>query len=484
MLADIASQPLSSDQLLLILIAALVGIVFAAVVAWLVIRNLKANWQEQLLSQQEQGMQQERLLEQMRQSESQVRIELAAHQERLVNLDRVEEELFAKEEELEKLRNQLARMQAEAQTRDAEMKLQQQHHEEKLAMFEQSREQLQMEFKQLAQKIFEENGQKFGQQQQEKLTTMLQPFRQQLGDFRKRVDDVYERETRDRQGLKQQIEQLQKLNQQMSQDAINLTNALKAESKTQGNWGELILSRVLEQSGLRSGVEYELQPSFTDEAGKRFQPDVIVKLPENKVVVVDAKVSLVAYERYCSSDDEGVRQQALQEHIGSIKRHIKGLSEKSYEQIEEIQSLDFVVLFVPIEAAFLTAIETDTQLFNEAFERNILLVSPTTLLVTLRTINNIWRHEKQNQNALEIAKRGGELYDKLVGYVEALDEVGRYIRLTQKAYDTAESRLHTGRGNLVNRAEQLRQLGARAKKNLPEKLLENADISKGDTSSD
>lgn len=475
---------MNTELMLSLLLVGLGAVLVTTFVALFFLRNQRASllqqWDQDEQKLQQLLDQQEQQIESLRVAESQARISLAAHQERLVYLDRVEAELFQREEELDSFRTRLAQMQAEAQTRESAMKLQQQHHEEKLLLLEQSREQLQVEFKQLAQKILDENGQRFGEQQNEKLSNLLQPFRQQLGDFRKRVDDVYERETRDRQGLKEQIDQLQKLNHQMSQDAINLTNALKSEAKTQGNWGELILSRVLEQSGLRSGVEYELQPSFTDESGKRLQPDVLIKLPEEKVVLVDAKVSLVAYERYCSSNDTLVKQQALQEHVQSIKRHIKGLSDKSYESIEAFRSLDFVVLFIPIEAAFLTAIERDTQLFNQAFERNILLVSPTTLLVTLRTINNIWRHEKQNQNALEIAKKGGDLYDKLVGFVESLDDVGRYLGLTQAAYEKANSRLHTGRGNLVGRAEELRKLGARAKKSLPEKLLGQSDGSAAD----
>ncbi len=471
-----------TEQILTLLLVALSVAIVTVIIMIAIARSqraalskvLSSEWLQKAEAYQQQIAEQEQLVDVLRSTESQARVSLAAHQERLIHLDRIEAELFEREEEVDAFRTQIAQLQAEAQTRDAEIKMQQQHHEEKLALLEKSREQLQVEFKQLAQKILDENGQKFGDQQQEKLANLLQPFRQQLGDFRKRVDDVYERETRDRQGLREQITHLQKLNQQMSQDAINLTNALKAESKTQGNWGELILSRVLEQSGLRSGVEYELQPSFTNEAGQRLQPDVLIKLPEDKVVLVDAKVSLVAYERYCSATDERAKSQSLQEHVLSIKRHIKGLSGKSYERIEAFRSLDFVVLFIPVEAAFLTAIEHDTQLFNEAFERNILLVSPTTLLVTLRTINNIWRHEKQNQNALDIAKKGGDLYDKLVGFVESLDEVGKYLRLTQSAYEKAEGRLYTGRGSLVNRAEQLRQLGARTKKSLPDKRLDSS----------
>lgn len=463
-----------AEQLLWVLVGAGAGIAMTTLLAWLLLRQQRHDWQQQLDQAKASQQQLSEQLSCLQASDMEARLELAAQRERLITMDRVEEELFQREEELEQLRTRLAEQLAESRSRETEMKLQQQNHGEKLALLESARESLQLEFKQLARQIFEDNGQRFGQQQQEKIQHLLQPLRQQLGEFRQRVDDVYERETRDRQGLKQQIEQLKSLNQQMSQDAVNLTNALKGEAKTQGNWGELVLSRVLEQSGLRAGEEFELQPSFTDAAGKRFQPDVLINLPDNKVVLVDAKVSLVAYERYRSADVIEQQQQALAEHVLSIKRHIRGLSDKNYQQLDGVRSLDFVVLFIPIEGAFMSAIEADNELFNQAFERNILLVSPSTLLVTLRTINNIWRHEKQNQNALLIARRGGELYDKLVGFVESLEDVGRHLRQADAAFDLAQRRLHTGKGNLVARADELRELGARTRKKLPDYLADSA----------
>ncbi len=405
---------------------------------------------------------------------TELQVELAANREKIRAMLRLESQLQGCSEQLRELQCENAELQAQLRELQVRFNGEQQHHAEKLTLLEQSGERMQQQFRQLAQQIFDDNSRKFGSQQQEKMQHLLQPLRDQLGDFRRRVDDVYDKEARDRQGLAEQIVQLKQLNLQMSEDAVNLTQALKGDNKTQGNWGELVLERVLEESGLRRGYEYELQVSAENEAGRRLQPDVVIHLPDRKDIVVDAKMSLVAYERYCSCDDESERRQALRDHIGSVKRHIKGLSEKAYESLPEVRSLDFVLMFIPIEAAFLTAIEQDQQLFGDAFERNILLVSPSTLLVTLRTINNIWRYEKQNLNAKEIAKSGGELYDKFVGFVDALDDVGKHLNQTQRAYDTAMGRLSSGKGNLINRASALHQLGVRSKKTLSSERLERA----------
>ncbi len=421
--------------------------------------------QEQLASQQSQ-------LEQYRDDNLRLQVELSGARERLIGMDRVEEELFQREDQLQQLQQQCSQLQAELRERDTRLQLEREGHAEKMAVLEQAREKLQLEFRDLAQRIFEENSQRFGSQQQEHLRGLLSPLRDQLGDFRRRVDDVYDKEARDRRGLQEQIEHLKKLNLQMSQDALNLTRALKSETKTQGNWGELVLERVLEQSGLRRGHEYEVQFSSQDRNGRRYQPDVIIRLPEQKDIVVDAKVSLVAWERYCSSDDTDDRRQALSEHLLSLRRHIKGLSEKGYENLPQLRSLDFVLLFIPIEAAFMVALEEDSELFAAAFDRNILLVSPSTLLVTLRTVNNIWRYEKQNLNAWEIARRGGELHDKFVGFVDSLEDVGRHLQQATNAWETAHKRLSSGRGNLVSRVTELQSLGVRGKKQLPEALTE------------
>ncbi|WP_421865233.1 DNA recombination protein RmuC [Motiliproteus sp.] len=440
-------------------------------------RRLKQVEQQQLLQQQieQQLSEQAQQLQQLSEQNTALQVELSGSRERIQGLQRLEAELTQRDQQLQSLRQEHLEQQTRLGELQAQLQAEQRHHVDKLAMLEQSGEKMVQQFRALGQQIFEDNSRKFGSQQQEKIQHLLQPLRDQLGDFRRRVDDVYDKEARDRQGLAEQINQLKQLNLQMSEDAVNLTNALKGENKTQGNWGELVLERVLEESGLRRGYEYELQFSTQNEEGRRLQPDVIIHLPDRKDIVVDSKVSLIAYERYCSSDDEAEREAALREHLLSVKRHIKGLSDKGYESLKGVRSLDFVLLFIPVEAAFLTAIEQDRSLFGDAFERNILLVSPSTLLVTLRTINNIWRYEKQNANAQEIAKRGGELYDKFVGFVAAMEDVGKYIDQSRRSYETAMGRLSTGKGNLVNRATALKKLGVRAKKDLPEALVEGSD---------
>ena len=346
--------------------------------------------------------------------------------------------------------------------------------EEKLALLQDAKEQLKMEFQNVANKIFEEKSQKFTDQNKENLDSVLKPVREQLSEFKKKIEDVYDKESKERLSLVNEIGHLKSLNERISEDAVNLTNALKGQSKTRGAWGEMILERVLEESGLQKGREYEAQAKYESEEGQRRHPDVVVHLPEGKDIVIDSKVSLTAYEKYCTANTEEKRAKRLKEHIISIRTHIKALSQKKYEELEGISTLDFVLMFLPIEGAFWTAIESEQGLFNEAFDKNIMLVSPSTLLATLRIINNIWRYEDQNRNAMIIAKKAGDLYDKFVGFVEALDDVGHKIGKAQESYRTAHDRLVKGRGNLVRRTEELRQLGAKAKKELPEGMVVQA----------
>jgi len=347
---------------------------------------------------------------------------------------------------------------------------------EKLKLLDQAKAQLTSEFQNLANKILEEKSLKFTEQNQQNIGQVLKPLREQLGDFRRKVEDVYEKESKDRISLFHEIKHLKDLNQKISDDAVNLTNALKGQTKTQGTWGEVILERVLEESGLHNGREYETQGSFTSAEGKRLRPDVIVHLPEGKDIIIDSKVSLTAYERYCSSDNDNQRQIALKEHITSLKAHIKGLSVKNYEDLPDIKSLDFVLLFVPIESAFITAVENDRNIFREAFDKNIIVVSPTTLLATLKTVHNIWRYEYQNLNALEIAEKAGSLYDQFVLFVQSMDDIGDKLGKATDAYQTARKRLVDGKGNLVGRTEKLKKLGAKAKKSLDDKLVLESDL--------
>lgn len=346
--------------------------------------------------------------------------------------------------------------------------------QEQKAETEQLNARFKTEFENLASKILEEKSQKFTEQNRQSLDGILTPLKERIRDFEEKVQKVYDTEAAERNMLKGEIKQLMGLNQQMHQDAQNLTRALKGDSKTQGNWGEYILESILEKSGLVKDREYRTQESFTTEDGKRFQPDVIIHLPEGKSLIIDSKVSLVAYERYVSAEDDTTRLAALKEHGLSLKNHIKGLSDKNYQNLYGVKSLDFVLLFIPIESAFAAAVQNDHQLFNDAFERNIVIVSPSTLLATLRTVANIWRQENQNKNALEIANKAGDMYDKFVGFVDDLIGLGNKMKDAQKAYEGAMNKLHQGSGNLVKRSEDLRKLGAKATKTLPQTLIDRA----------
>ena len=345
---------------------------------------------------------------------------------------------------------------------------------EKIALLEQAEKNMTTSFENLANRIIEEKSKKFTEQNKLNLGEVLTPLREQLGDFKKKIEDVYDKESKDRLSLHHEITSLKSLNEQMSKDAINLTKALKGESKTRGNWGEVILERVLEDSGLKNGREYETQGSFRDESGKLFYPDVVVHLPDNKDVVIDSKISLNAYERYCSTEDENERKQFLRDHNASIRNHVAGLQGKSYAELVKVNSLDMVLMFVPIEPALMLAFEHDETLFQDAFKSGIFLVSPSTLTMNLRIIQNMWRYEYQNKNAQEIAKRAGDMYDKFAGFVEALEDVGDKLDKAQSAYQTAHKRLAEGKGNLIKRAEDMRKLGLETSKKLPDNLVANA----------
>jgi DNA recombination protein RmuC len=346
---------------------------------------------------------------------------------------------------------------------------------EQKAEVEKLQEKFTKEFENLANRIMEEKSSKFTAQNKENLDQILKPLNDKIKDFENKVNDVYVNDSKERAGLIQQIKTLYDLNQQMSKDATNLTNALKGQTKTQGNWGEFILESILEKSGLEKGREYIVQASMTAESGRRFQPDVLVNLPDNKTIVVDSKVSLVAYEKYCSTEDEAERTSALRDHILSIRNHIKELSAKNYQNLYQIQSLDFVLMFMPVEPAFSLAVQFDPGIFNDAFEKNIVIVSPSTLLATLRTIASIWRQENQNKNAIEIARQSGALYDKFVGFVDDLINVGNKIDSAKGSYTDAMKKLHEGSGNLVSRTEKIKKLGAKATKSLPQSLLDRTD---------
>lgn len=368
---------------------------------------------------------------------------------------------------------ELRRLDAQSAAQAAELREQQESHQQRLNDLQGSRDELRAQFAELAGKIFDEREQRFAQTSNERLGQLLDPLKERIQSFERRVEETYQQEARERFSLGKELERLQQLNLRLSDEATNLTRALKGQ-KTQGNWGELILERVLEHAGLEKGREYQTQVSLKGPDGERFQPDVLIMLPGDKQVVVDSKVSLTAYQQFVAADDQVIGQAALKQHVLSLRNHVKGLAGKDYKRLEGLHSLDFVLLFVPIEAAFSAALQAEPNLFQEAFDRNIVIVSPTTLLATLRVIDSLWKQERQSQNAREIAERAGWLYDKFVLFIQDLDEVGNRLQQLDKAYAAARNKLTEGRGNLVSRSEQLKLLGARASKSLPPDLLERA----------
>jgi DNA recombination protein RmuC len=329
------------------------------------------------------------------------------------------------------------------------------------------------DFEILANKILEEKSSKFTEQNQENIKRILNPLQERIQTFEKKVEDTHKESIDYHAALRQQIVGLKDLNLQMSKETVNLTKALKGDSKTQGNWGELVLERVLEKSGLEKDREYFVQQSFINDEGKRILPDVVIHLPDNKKMIIDSKVTLTAYEQYVNADDDNEKEKFIKEHVNSLKRHIEDLSEKKYEDIYKIESPDFVLLFIPIEPAFAVALNSDSQLYNKAFEKNIVIVTPTTLLATLRTIDSMWNNEKQQRNAIEIAIQAGRLYDQFVNLTEDLIKVGNQLRTVQDSYDTSMKKL-TGAGNLIKKVDNLKKLGAKGTKNFNDKLLERA----------
>jgi len=332
------------------------------------------------------------------------------------------------------------------------------------------------EFQNLASKILEEKSEKFTEQNKNNLETILKPLNEKIKDFEKRIENTNKEQHGRHEALKIQLEDIGKLNRQMSEDAQNLVKALKGDTKSQGNWGEMILERILESSGLQKNREYSLQESGVNEEGRRLQPDAIVLLPDDKKVIIDSKVSLIHYERFTSAIEDDEQAQHLKAYINSVRTHIKGLGEKHYTELYREKSLDFVLMFLPVEPAFILALQHSENLYTEAYEKGIVLVSPTTLLATLRTIANIWKHEYQNKNVLLIAEESGKLYDKFVSLVEDLIKVGNQLNTTKGTYDSAMNKLSEGSGNLVKRAEKIRSLGAKTKKNLPPSIVERSEV--------
>jgi DNA recombination protein RmuC len=449
------------------------GIASGALGAWLMLRARHESEQREARSR----------WEATRDALDTSRDESARHEERARRVPELETRLAEREGEVTTLRVDSARLHAElkaaaerllAERKAADDRLlaEQQRAADRLAVLEHAQATMAERFRAVASETLEASTRKLQEQSQAGLATLLDPLRQRLADFQKKVEDVYVDESKERSALREHLESLKRLNQALSDDARQLTAALRGSVKQQGNWGELILERVLEASGLRRGHEYEVQDTQRGEDGQRLQPDVVIHLPESRRLVVDAKVSLIAYERYAIADDD-TREAALREHLNSVRAHLRGLSDKRYQTLYG-NSLDFVLMFVPIEPAFMAAVTHDQQLFTDAWERNVLLVSPSTLLFVVRTVAHLWRQEAQTRNAQEIARRGAELYDRLAGFATDLESVGQRLDGAHKAWTDARRKLSEGRGNVIRQAEMLRELGVKPSRRLPAALVEAA----------
>ncbi|MBQ85000.1 MAG: DNA recombination protein RmuC [Gammaproteobacteria bacterium] len=411
---------------------------------------------------------------------SQIRIEVVSASERLKSKEKelalLTSELAAVKEVLAKSQSELTTTKEELAGLHARSELERSQFDEKLAFIERSKEQLGESFKNMANDLLESKSKSFSQSSKENITALLSPLQEKITQFEKRVEETYDKESKERFSLVREIKSLQALNNKISKDAVNLTNALKSDNKAQGTWGEFVLESILEKSGLTKGREYEVQVALKAEDGSKSQPDVIVHLPESRDIVIDSKVSLKAWDAFCSHDQGSEKDALLKQHIASIGQHVKTLSAKDYQNLIGLNSLDYVFLFMPVEAAYSTAVQMDRDLFQYAFERDIIFVVPSTLLTTLRTVQNLWRLAQQNQNANEIAGRAGALYDKFVAFVDDLEEVGGRLDATRKSFEKARNKLVSGRGNLVRRAEALRELGAKTSKKQDTKLVDVADV--------
>ena len=411
-------------------------------------------------------------IRQLQEQQQQQHGRLAAAQQQLQHWQAKNGEWQQLAEEHRQLQQQYSDVQLMHERLHTQLQQERETHAEKLALLDEARTALSQQFKNLANEILEEKSQRFSSQNQQQINQLLQPLHERMQGFSQLIQNTYEKETKERSTLEAELKRLQQLNTQLHSDAKALTDALTGvRNKQQGNWGEMILETVLENSGLQKGREYRVQATatLTDDDGqqRRLQPDVLINLPDNKQIVIDAKVSLTAYVRYTQAEDADTAARELAAHVQSVRQHIKGLAGKSYSDIDGLHTLDFVFMFIPVEPAYLLALQQDNQLFDECFQQRIMLVGPSTLLATLRTVANIWRNEQQNQNALAIANEGGKLLDKFVGFVTTLESVGKNISQAQNAYQTAMNQLKDGRGNLIGRAEKLRDLGVKSAKKLP-----------------
>ena len=488
------------EQLSYIFVSLFVGMLVGAVASWLVLRErissaeVRGKGESQVemarLNERLSAMQEEikRLttelvelqkqtvlwrdqLDESRDERAQLAERTALQAEQLATIQNEKANLAALRDQLTAERQRLSNHVAELTTA---LESERSQNTEKIELLKNAEEQLSNRFKALAGEILEDKTKRFTEQNKINLDQLLEPLKIKITEFQGKVQEVYVQEGKDRSALAEQVKQLMALNNQLSKDAHNLTSALKGQAKAQGNWGELVLERVLEASGLRKGHEYDVQESYTRADGSRAQPDVVVHLPEDRHLIVDAKVSLTAYEEHANAETDHQREAALRRHLDSVRTHIKELSEKNYQQLYGLKSLDFVLMFIPVEPAFMLAISHDSYLWQDAWKKNVLLVSPSTLLFVVRTVAHLWRQEQQNRNAQDIAKRGAELYDKFVGFIGDLDDLGKHLNRAQEAYTGAYGKIKSGRGNLVGQAQKLVSLGVKPTKQLPQDLVDLA----------
>ncbi|MBS9768443.1 MAG: DNA recombination protein RmuC [Flavobacteriaceae bacterium] len=449
---------ISVTYFILIIIGAVL-VAFALAYLW---------WQQRLQKQQNSFFEREReISETVLKLEQEKQWKIEEVQKITTELNRERELGASSQNRIEELLQKLTRTEAEKQALGETLQTQKQD-------LTNLQERFQTQFENLAGKILKQNTEDFSQTQQKKMVDLLSPLKEKIATFEKKVEETYEKGLKDQTDLRAELKKLHELNSKISLEANNLTKALKGDVKQQGNWGELVLERILDRSGLTKGVEYEREVVAENEAGTRIRPDVIIKLPENKHIIVDSKVSLLAYEKAVNAETDEERLLYQKEHLNSIKKHIKGLADKHYQSASLFDSPDFVLLFIPVESSFSLAVQQDSELFNIAWDNKIVIVSPSTLLATLRTVSSIWRQEQQTQNVQEIARQGGALYDKFVNFYADLEKVGKKMQEAQTAYKDSMKKLYDGNDNLVRKAERLRDLGARTKKELPLNIRERA----------
>lgn len=440
-------------------------IVAGSLIGWLLCYLFVAGPQKQrhLAAQQLAKQQMQQLEESLNQSDDQ--------------LDKMHLTINQWQQKYEQTQTEKAELYAQVRELSAKQQILTQSHQQQIELINASHEQIKNQFSHMAQQTLEQKSELFAKQNQANIDSILAPLKAQLGDFKQQVQHSHDSETKQRHQLQNELHHLKQLNQQMAQDALNLTRALKGDNKQQGNWGELILERILQESGLRDGHEYQTQSHHHNDEGKSYRPDVIVHLPDDKDIIIDSKVSLTSYEQYFNSESSAQQQIALRQHIASIRNHIKELSAKDYHQLQGVRSLDYVLLFIPIEPAFLLAIEHQPDLISEAMHKNVMLVSPTNLLVALRTINNLWRYDQQNQNAQTIADKAARLYDKLRLFSDELLNVGHCINKANHSYEQAIKKLSSGKGNLISQVEGFRDLGVEVKRPISAKLTSQTNDS-------